>query len=43
MGENGPYVFIGQLDMGDLLHDISAIYLFWDSVNGDVQYVIQSC
>jgi hypothetical protein len=28
-----PLVFIGQLDLGDLLHDDAQVYVFFDNSN----------
>ena len=41
IGENGPLVFLGQLDIKDYLHDDAAAYVFHDQQSGCCETIIQ--
>ena len=41
IGENGPLVFLGQLDIRDYFHDDASIYIFHDQNTGGLETVIQ--
>lgn len=42
IGDNGPLVFVGQLDLKDLYHDTSCLYIFIDPTSQVIQFQIQS-
>ena len=42
IGKNGPYIFLGQIEIKDLLHDDGAVYVFYDPKSGDVKTIIQT-
>jgi len=41
MNENGPLVFLGQMDIKDYFHDSASAYVFYDPNSGEYETVIQ--
>jgi hypothetical protein len=42
--ENGqPLIFIGELDMGELLHDMSKVFIFYNKAKDTFSNIKQSC
>jgi hypothetical protein len=41
IGENGPLVFLGQLDINHYFHDAATAYVFHDPVSGTCETVLQ--
>ena len=41
VGPEGPYLFVGQLEVEGLFHDAAAIYVFYDPRTGHTENVIQ--
>ena len=39
--ENGPLVFLGQVDVEDYFHDDAAAYVFYDATNGAFDTILQ--
>jgi len=39
--ENRPLLFVGQMDLGDLMHDKAQAYLFFDNVRAEARTFIQ--
>jgi hypothetical protein len=39
--ENRPLLFVGQIELGDLMHDTAQVYLFFDDVTAEVRTLIQ--
>jgi len=38
-----PLIFVGQLDAGDLMHDTSCVYVFFNPANNTFSTLTQSC
>lgn len=41
IGENGPLVFLGQLDVSGYFHDAASIYIFHERATGRIETVVQ--
>jgi len=41
VNENGPLVFLGQMDINSYFHDLATAYLFHDPVSGECETIIQ--
>lgn len=41
INENGPLVFLGQLDVEGYFHDLATVYVFHDPVSGECNSIIQ--
>jgi hypothetical protein len=42
IGENGPLVFLGQLDINHYFHDYATAYVFYDPASGKCETVLQA-
>jgi hypothetical protein len=36
-----PLVFVGQMDLGGLTHDVAQVYVFFDEDRGEIQTIVQ--
>jgi len=41
INENGPLVFLGEVDVEDYFHDDAAAYVFYDATNGSCETILQ--
>jgi len=41
INENGPLIFLGELEVREYFHDVAAVYVFHDPVSGKCETVIQ--